>query len=216
PEVAHTLTASADWHDEAQERWSFAISPFYTYVHDYVDARCMTTQCARNAFVLLRFANVNARLYGTEVSANTLLGTGSFGRVTGSAVVNYVRGENRSTGDNLYNIMPLNARLSLVHQLGGWTNTLEAQGVRAKNQLSQVRNEMRTAGYGLVALRSSYAWKRFQLDVGVDNLLDRRYDQPLGGAYVGQGRTMAQTGVPYGIPVPGMGRSVYAGLTVKL
>lgn len=216
PEVAHTLTASADWHDAGQERWSFAISPFYTYVHDYVDARCMTTQCARNAFVLLRFANANARLYGTEVAANTLLGAGSFGRVTGSAVVNYVRGENRSTGDNLYNIMPLNARLSLVHQLGAWTNTVEAQGVRAKQQLSQVRNEMRTAGYGLLAVRSSYAWKRFQLDVGVDNLLDRRYDQPLGGAYVGQGRTMSQTGVPYGIPVPGMGRSVYAGITVKL
>ena len=37
----------------------------------------------------------------------------------------------------------------------------------------------------------------------------------LGGAYTGQGMTMSTNGIPWGIAVPGMGRSLYAGLTVK-
>jgi len=39
---------------------------------------------------------------------------------------------------------------------------------------------------------------------------------PLGGAYVGQGKVMSITGVPYGIAVAGMGRSIYTGMTVTL
>jgi hypothetical protein len=33
---------------------------------------------------------------------------------------------------------------------------------------------------------------------------------PLGGAYVGQGTTMSTNGIPWGVAVPGMGRSIYA------
>ena len=52
--------------------------------------------------------------------------------------------------------------------------------------------------------------------MGIENVFDRLYDYPLGGAYVGQGTTMPPMGgAPYGIAVPGMGRSVYAGVTVK-
>jgi iron complex outermembrane receptor protein len=89
------------------------------------------------------------------------------------------------------------------------------QLVRGKTDVSQVRNEVKTEGYGLVNLRSSYEWKQARLDVGIENLLDKFYSHPLGGAYVGQGMTMSGTGVPWGVTVPGMGRSVYAGLNVK-
>jgi hypothetical protein len=37
---------------------------------------------------------------------------------------------------------------------------------------------------------------RLRLELGVDNLLDRRYRQPTGGAYLGQGSSMALTGIP--------------------
>jgi len=49
----------------------------------------------------------------------------------------------------------------------------------------------------------------------VENALNKFYASPLGGAYVGQGMTMSTNGVPWGIPVPGMGRSIYAGVNVK-
>ena len=56
-----------------------------------------------------------------------------------------------------------------------------------------------------------------RFDLGVDNVFDRLYFHPLGGAYVGQGTTMPplHANSPYGISVPGMGRSVYAGMYIK-
>ena len=81
--------------------------------------------------------------------------------------------------------------------------------------MSEVRNEIATPGYGLLHLRAAYEWRRVRLDAGIENLLDKRYALPLGGAYVGQGQTMAANGVPYGIAVPGMGRSVYTGISLS-
>ena len=143
-----------------------------------------------------------------------------FGSFTANGLLNYVRGETaRGTDNNLYNTMPLNAKLSLTQTLGGWTNIAEVLLVDAKTDVSQIRNEVETPGYSLLNLRSSYAWKTVRLDVGIENVFDRLYYSPLGGAYVGQGITMppgAGAGRPaWGTAVPGMGRSIYAGVNVQ-
>jgi len=80
-------------------------------------------------------------------------------------------------------------------------------------KVSQVRNELETAGYGLLNLRGSYEWTRVRLDYGVENLLDKFYAHPLSGAYVGEGNVMG-SGASWGIPVPGMGRTVFTGVTL--
>jgi hypothetical protein len=93
--------------------------------------------------------------------------------------------------------MPLNLRLGLSHTLGGWQQTLEWQVVRAKTNVSAVRNEIRTPAYALLNWHASWQMDdRLRLELGVDNLLDRRYRQPTGGAYLGQGSSMALTGIP--------------------
>jgi len=97
--------------------------------------------------------------------------------------------------------------------VGNWTNTLEWQVVEGKDKVSQVRNELETAGYGLLNLRGSYEWPRVRLDYGVENLLDKFYAHPLSGAYVGEGNVMGG-GATWGIPVPGMGRTVFTGVTL--
>ena len=120
--------------------------------------------------------------------------------------------------------MPLNARLTLEHRLGNWTNTIEEQLVSAKDDVSRTRSEISTSGYSLLNLRSSYEWKNVRIDIGLDNALDKQYALPLGGAYIGQGLTMSigasstwsgTTRPPYGYAVPGMGRSLFAGVTIK-
>ncbi len=170
-------------------------------------------QTVTNQFVYLQFANQNAHLYGVDVSGfMPLAKTDGLGDFSLSGMLSYVRG--KTSGDNLYNIMPLNAKLAVVQQRGGWTGTVEWHMVAEKRNVSAVRNEMKTAGYGLINLRGSYEWKQVRLDIGVDNLLDKFYHHPLGGAYVGQGATMGMA-VPWGTRVPGMGRSLYAGVTVK-
>ena len=147
------------------------------------------------------------------------LGKNAWGDWGVAAVASLTRGRNLDTGDNLYNIMPANATFTLTHKLDGWASGLELVLVGAKDDVSAVRNEVRTAGYGLLNLRVSHAWRAVRLDLGVENVLDRRYDLPLGGAYLGQGTTMTTSpagSVPrWGTAVPGMGRSVHAGITVK-
>jgi iron complex outermembrane receptor protein len=54
-----------------------------------------------------------------------------------------------------------------------------------------VRNEIQTAGYSLTHLRGSYTWKKVRVDFGVENLFDKFYYLPTGGAYTGQGTTMS-------------------------
>ena len=216
PEVAHTLSLAADWHDAGKKAWAVRIAPYYTHVRDYIDARCLAASCPDGQFNVLRYVNQSARLYGVDISGHVLASsTPAYGDFTVSGIVNVTRGENRDTGDNLYNIMPLNAKLALTQKRGRLTNTLEAQFVAAKNDVSDVRNEIKTAGYSLFNLRSSYQWKQVRLDVGIDNLFDTGYALPLGGAYLGQGMTMSINGIPWGIAVPGPGRSIYAGLNYR-
>lgn len=229
PEVAHTISATADWHGALAGQWGLKVTPYATYVQDYIDAaRCTTTGfvgtsgCSvangsgSNKFVYLRYVNQSARLYGLDVSGFMPLaqatGMGSF-KLTGA--LNYTRGKNQTTGDNLYNIMPLNAKLALEHRLGSWSNAIESQFVSAKDNVSQERNEIKTAGYSLLNLRTSYEWKTVRLDFGIDNALNKMYFHPLGGAYVGQGATMFATSAPWGVGVPGMARSAYVGMNMK-
>ncbi len=217
PEVAYTVSATADWHDADRARWGLKVTPYYTYVRNFIDARCLPgTTCPADQFNVLQYVNQSARLYGIDLSGHMpLADTRGYGRFTATGVLNYAKGENRTTGDGLYNIMPLNARLALVQRLGRWTNTVEARLVAGKHDVSKVRNEVETGGYSLFDLRTSYAWKRVRLDAGIENLFDRLYSLPLGGVYLGQGTTMSVNGVPWGVAVPGMGRSVYAGLTYR-
>ncbi|MGL1831967.1 TonB-dependent receptor [Rhodocyclaceae bacterium SMB388] len=227
PEKAYTVSATFDWH--APDRsWEFKATPYYTRVSDYIDAvRCPTSlggACteanlsATDSFVFLQLANQSARLYGVDLSGQAPLGRTAWGEWGVKGLLNYTNGKNRDTGDRLYNIMPLNAKLTLTHRIGGWDNGIEVEGVTAKTRVSEVRNEVETSGFGLVNARASYSWKQARVDFGVENLFDRFYRLPLGGAYLGQGTTMTSTPVGivprWGNVVPGMGRSIYAGLNV--
>ena len=215
PEVAHTLSVSGDWHALEADRWGVKASVYFTYVDDYIDARrCDFGQCGAanptltGGFVLLQYANQSARLVGFDLSGHRLLGRlDGWGSFTAKGTLSYVRGENRDTGDDLYNIMPLNAKLTLEQRQGRWTNAAEIIAVAAKSKLSWVRNEMPTDGYALLNLRSGYEWKRLRVDLGVENVFNRYYAQPLGGAYLGQGMSMSSGGIPWGTVVPGRGRS---------
>jgi iron complex outermembrane receptor protein len=216
PEVAHTVSATANWHDANQEDWETKVTPFYTHVENYIDARlCQTgngVTCASpssDGFNLLQLGNYDAHLFGVDVSGSKLLlETGKYGNLTGKTVLNYVRGQNNSTGGNLYQQMPFNTTVALEHQRGGWSNTIETQIVIPKTDVQTVRLEPKTAGYALLNLRSSYTWKHLRVDGGIDNLLDKNYALPLGGTYIGE------TSTP-GTAVPGMGRSFNVGMTVN-
>lgn len=227
PEKAHTLSATGNWHS-ADHKWEFKATPYFTYIDDYIDViRRPTYTTTTSKFVLLQYANQSARLYGLDLSGKMPLGNNAYGDWGLKGFVSYVKGENRDTGDDLYNMMPLNAKIALTNKFGDWDNAVEVVGVKSKDNVSDVRNEIKTAGYSLVNLKSSYSWKNLRLDFGVDNLFDKMYYLPLGGAYTGQGATMSfnkevgtigasgGTQSMWGTAVPGMGRSLYLGMNIK-
>lgn len=219
PEVARTLSGSASWHDD--NGFEVKVAPYYTHVQNYIDAaRCPvvagSTTCtaanlaATTGFVNLQMVNQSARLYGADISARLPIADATgYGSFAAKGVFNYVNGKNLTTGDNLYHIMPLNAKISIEQHAGDWTNSIETQLVSAHTNVQAVRNELQSGGYSLLNLRSSYEWKQVRFDAGVENLLNKYYVDPLGGSYLGQRVMVAGTGVP------GMGRSVNAGVTVK-
>ena len=229
PEKAHTVSATFNLHTAARD-WEFSATPYYTYVTDYIDAvRCRNSTClaslaanatTTNQFVILQYANHDARLYGLDLAGKMPLGKTGVGDFGLRGQLNYTNGRNRDTGDDLYNIMPLNAKLTLTHKTGGWDSGAELVMVKSKDNVSEVRNETKTDGYSLVNLRSSYTLKNIRVDFGVENLFDRNYDLPLGGACRTRKNDVSEPAATdgmfgWGTAVPGMGRSLYAGVNHK-
>jgi iron complex outermembrane receptor protein len=207
PEVAHTVSATIDWH-AADRSWSLRATPYLTEVDDYIDAVRRSTWTA-GKFNVLGLANQSARIVGLDMTGRAALPGLPGGEWTLEGVLNLTRGRNRDSGDDLFQIMPANLRVSLSHRLGSWQSALEVVSVAPKRRINDVRNEIATPGYTLLNLRTGTTWGRVRLDFGIDNLFDRHYALPTGGAYIGQGTTMSINGVPWGVAMPGPGRSLY-------
>lgn len=212
PETAYTLSSNFDWHSADKKQWGLQVMPYFSYVKDYIDA--VAVNYTADQYNVLQYRNQDARIYGVDIAANMHLGKDESGDWSAKAKLNYARGINTETNDNLYNIMPLNATITIMQKLNRWSNALEVVMVDSKDDVSMLRNELQTAGYSLVNLKFSYTVKALRVDFGVENLFDRAYMLPTGGAYTGEGKTMAINGIPM-LTVPGAGRSFYMGLNVK-
>ena len=217
-ETAYTLSFTGQWQDAKHEDWSIKVTPYFTYVDDYIDAVTCTSvgrTCMNrmDGFSNLSLDNEAARIAGIDIKASKVFAKNKYGQWSGTGLISYVRGKNTKKDDDLYNQMPLNAKLSLKHQSGQWKSQADLQLVAAKNNVQEIRNENKTSGYAIVDLNTSYDWEHARLDVGISNLFDKHYFDPLGGAYLGQGATMGM-GVLQGLQVPGMGRSINVGMTV--
>lgn len=208
PEIAYRLSFTAGLHDAARENFAFTVTPFYTYVDDFITAELVPPVGWVNGFNQLKFINHDAVLYGVDISGRALLGENELGRFYLSGIASYVHGEDQKTGGPLYHMMPWNGRLALEHRSGGFINVAEVEMVAAKTRVDQDRLEPVTDGYALLNLRSSYVLDDVRFDVGVENLFDTLYFAPLGG-------TNYTDYLLPGHAVAGTGRSVFAGVTVN-
>lgn len=208
PEVANTVSVTADWHDKARKDWQIKVSPFYTYTEDYIGAKAFAIN-GMGPYYKLKFVNENAELYGVDVSLTKKLWEDyDFGRFTLASKLNYTYGENADTGNPLYHMMPLNAKFSLEHKIGRWTNAVELEVVAEKDRVDPVRLEPETSAYALVNVRTSYEWQNLRVDLGVTNVFDEYYQLPLGGVDLGYFPASNDA-------VSGEGRSFYASVTAK-
>ena len=226
PEKSNTLSATFDWRSN-EGSWGIKSTPYYSQIDDYIDAvqwnSAANTPAANqtaNRYNVLRYTNQDARIYGIDITADRDLANNAWGYWGLSGSLSYSNGKNKDTGSDLYNIMPLNGSVALHHENSGWKNQIEVVGVTAKNKVSEPRNEIKTSGYGLLNLSTGYQWQDIRIEAGIDNVFDKNYALPLGGAYMGQGKTMSMNselapGSNWGTSVPGMGRSFFMGVNYK-
>lgn len=211
PETAYTVNTKLDWHARDKQRWFLQVMPYITHIENYIDAQKKTNTQPFNVY---QYLNQTARMTGLDIAAQVNLIDNHWGQFQATAKLNYTRGINTETNDNLINIMPLNATLGLTQSFNHWHNSLEWLLVKDKTAVSKTRNELRTPGYSLVNVKTHYQFKNLRLDFGIDNLFDRAYSLPTGGIYSGEGNTMMINGIS-SLAVPGAGRTIYAGINYK-
>ncbi len=216
PEVSYQFELGLDWRNRQAY---FAPRAFFHHVDDYIQGidasnttaimfHTMAAGMTGSNGKLLQFANIDARLYGVDadfgyhINHNWHL----------DGAVSYVKGERRDNGDNLYRISPANISLGVIHQQNNWSTTIESVAYLEKDDVSEVTNELETAGYVLLNIYGNYNVPNHGLTfaAGIDNLLDKDYAPHLGGV-----NRVRDVDVPVGERVPGAGRNVYASINYE-
>jgi len=126
----------------------------------------------------LKFTNVNAKLYGADVNGHYYIND----NIQLSAVVSYVRGERRDIDDNLYRIAPFNGQINASYFSDNWSANLALLMAASQKNVSLTNVEQESAGYGVVNVDAQYFLNHeLTLRFGIDNLLDKEYQNHLGG-----------------------------------
>lgn len=215
PETANTVSLAAHWHD-ADKRWFVKLAPYYNRVSDYID---VDTVGAFNPYrvptasgALLRFANHDATLYGVNLSWQAPLPpSAALGQLSFTGHASLTRGS-RDDGGDLYRMMPPTARFAIEQRAGAWSSGLDLKVTARKDRVDARRHERVTPGHALLNARAAWEWRQgLLLTVGVSNVLDKAYDDPLGGVNL-TGLRADQTVLR---SLRGPGRSFDAGLSYR-
>jgi iron complex outermembrane receptor protein len=215
PEVAHTVSGTAAFHDRARKAWDLKLTPYVTHIQNYVDVNTLgTIMYGMSNFAQLQFANHSATIYGGDLSGNAAIwNSSSFGLGKISGVAGWLHGERLDTSTPLYQMMPLNIRLAFDVELKGLSAGVGMQAVDRKSNVDPHRFEQITPGYALLDLHAGYQRGHLQARIAADNALNKCYELPLGG--VNFDDFMASMWMSQIKPLTGRGRSAYASLSVQ-
>lgn len=215
PETANTVSGTATWKTQGRQSWQVKLTPYLTEIQHYVDVDTLgATTYGMSNFAMLRFANHNARIYGSDFSGGAALWNRStLGQGRIAAVGGWLHGERLDTRTGLYQMMPVNVRIALDEELKRLTAGFELQAVDRKSHLDPNRFEQATPGYALFNIHAGFRCKYLQASAGTDNVLNRNYELPLGG--VNFDDFMASMWMGRIKPLTGRGRSGFLNLTAR-
>jgi iron complex outermembrane recepter protein len=214
PEVAHTISGTASWHDATRKDWEIAVTPYETFVSDYIDVNQVGTEMYEmSTLSQLQFANHDARIWGIDMNGTAAIWKSEkYGRGELTGVGSWLHGRRLDSGTGLYQMMPLNARIGLKETLKNFTGGAEIQLVDRKRDTDPLRFEQPTPGYALMNVNAGYQRRHLRLEGGATNLLNKWYYLPLGGVNVDN--FLASGWMSQIMPLTGPGRSFYLGIGV--
>ena len=181
PESSVEVTAGVDW---SAGRFKLTPEAYYRDVKNYIQGTPSTNMIA-NMFAMMmsgrlpfQFTNVDAKIYGLDLGYEFAINDAWM--IRGN--LTYVRGKRTDIKDNLYRIAPLSSFLELLYQGENYFVSLESIAASKQDNVSSYNNEKTTAGGGIVNMRTGVTLgSYFGLDVGVENFLDKAYQDHLGG-----------------------------------
>jgi iron complex outermembrane receptor protein len=222
PEVAHEVGVGFDW--TAADSY-FRPRLFYRNVDDYItgtpfdatpntiDSDVERVSNVNGDATPLIYSNTGAEFYGFDVDFGYRF-TDRW-RVDGQVAL--TRAERTDIDDNIYRVPPANGRLRLTHTREGWNAFVETELMADEDRISETNfdpaqtADPRTEGHALLNIGGS--WRLTQgakLRLAVNNLVDDRYNQPLGGF-----NRVPNSDVGLGDRLPGAGRSFFVGLNAR-
>ncbi len=227
PETAYNVDAGFDWQSEGIY---FTPRLFFKRVNNYIQGTSQTNGTAYNFRVMqgnmlkgggfctanpldpfcvpLQFSNVDAEFYGIDAG----FGANITDHIALDGTISYVRGKRKDITDNLYRIAPLNSIASLSYYGdAGWSLSAEGNFFGKQDKVSQTNAEQKTGGYSLFNVSGRYAISRdVELTAGVNNLLDRFYQDHLAGYNrIGTDAAGQTSAVATGDRLPGEGRNFF-------
>ncbi len=160
------------------QQGDFQIQPhlFYHRIEDYIQGVLNTLMPAPAG--TLRYANVDAELYGADVTLSYRFSD----RWSLTHVSSYVRGQRRDIDDDLYRIAPLNGRTEVSYEYKAWQLSAEMVNVAKQDKVAMTNAEKTTPGYGLLNLAVDYKMSQNQrINVRINNVFDKRHYDHTGG-----------------------------------
>lgn len=207
PETAYQLNVGVSYNSD---KLTLAPQVFYQKVTDYIQGSASTDMRIKMVAGMmgdsnpLSFSNIDATLYGADMNWHYPFNQ----YVKLSGMVSYVRGKRDDIQDDLYRISPLNTRINLHYQYQNWQSNLALHAYSAQNKVSALNNETESAGYAIIDWQVDYfVSSGFVLRLGVNNLLDKHYNDHLAGVNRANGSDIA-----VGKKLTAMGRNVYFAL----
>jgi iron complex outermembrane receptor protein len=213
PETAWIAEAGLDWHG----RRAYARpTVFLRRIEDYIqgvpfdatpgviDTPVEMVSAMNGDPTPLRFANVEAELYGLDTDFGYRID--AHWRLDGT--LSWVRGERRDIDDNLYRIAPPNLRLGASYDAADWSVTLESLATAEQDRVSLSNGEQVTPGHVVLNVYGRWAVRPgVDISAGIENLLDQPWRDHLagynrnGGGDIGLGDRLPGNSISAGIRI---------------
>jgi len=213
PETAWIAEAGLDW----QSARAYARpTVFYRRVDDYIqgvpfdatpgviDTPVEMVSAMNGDPTPLRFANVDAELYGFDADFGYRIDANW--RLDGT--LSWVRGERRDIDDDLYRIAPPSLRLGASYDAADWSLTLEGLATAEQDRVALSNGEQATPGRVVLNLHGRWAVREgVDISAGIENLLDQPWRDHLAGynrnagGDIGLGERLPGNGISAGIRI---------------
>ncbi len=166
--------------EKIYDNFSIKTKVFYSMLKDYIayNSSNKTTKADGTKGPFHSFENVDATIYGAELSGNAI----ATDDISLSYGVSYKRGEkddplSGQKGTDLADMRPLKANIALNYDNDAIGSAkLEFIAANRWSDIDYENGEQELAGYGVVNLKLSHGFKHgITLTAGVDNILDKTY-----------------------------------------